>query len=182
LKFHLFDIDRRKTITNCSYSLAYLFGVRFAKLSQDFNSAFVNSTTVENVATTINYDAGGLRFGMNGKLRSSTSGMMLYGQAVGSLLAGRFKSSYTQTDSYDGVVAYSSRNDDSIVPILDLELGFGWASQNDRWELRAGYLFSAWYNVVSNERFIQSVQNTQAGDIRDTLTFDGLVARAEFRF
>ena len=182
LKFHLFDIDRRRTITNCSYTLAYLFGVRFANLSQDFNSDFVNSTTIENVATSINYDAGGLRFGLDGKLRSSTSGLMLYGQAVGSLLAGRFKSSYTQTDNFRGVVVYSSRNDDSIVPILDLELGFGWASRNDRWELHLGYRFSAWYNVVSNERFIQSVQNTRAGDIRDTLTFDGLVVRAEFRF
>jgi hypothetical protein len=182
LKFHLFDIDRRKMITDCSCSLAYLFGVRFAKLTRDFNSTYTNSIDVENVATTINYDAAGLRFGLDGKVRSSTSGLMLYGQAIGSLLAGRFKSSYTQTDKYRGTVAYSSRNDDSIVPILDFELGVGWASRNDRWELRAGYMFSAWYNVVSNEQFIQSVQNTQAGDIRDTLTFDGLVARAEFRF
>jgi hypothetical protein len=182
LRFHLLDFDRRRIVTDCSYTLGYLFGVRFARLEQEFDSVFVNSTTVEQVATKINFDGAGFRAGLDGEVHASTNGLMLYGQAIGSLLTGRFSSEYAQTDNFQGVVANSSRKDNGLVPILDLEFGLGWTGRNDRWELRAGYLFSAWYNVVSNEAYIRSVQNSQTGDIRDTLTFDGLVARAEFRF
>ncbi len=68
------------------------------------------------------------------------------------------------------------------MPILDLELGLGWRGPRDRWRFSAGYLFSAWFNVVSNEEFIRTVQSGQMHGVDDTLTFDGLVARAELRF
>jgi hypothetical protein len=43
-------------------------------------------------------------------------------------------------------------------------------------------LFSAWYNVVTTEPFINGVRNGYSGDISETLTFDGLNAGVEFRF
>jgi hypothetical protein len=181
-EFHFLDVDRKTNVTDCGYTLDYILGLRLANMDQGFGSEFSNSTTVENVKTSINYDGAGFKLGLNGQLHSSRNRMLIYGRGTASFLAGRFSSSYTQTDSFDGVVVNSTRNDDSVVPILDLEMGVGWTSRSDRWHLRLGYLFNAWYNVVSNEAFIESVQNAQAGDIRDTLTFDGLVTRAEFRF
>ena len=182
LEFHLLDVDRKTNVSNCSYTLDYILGLRLANMNQDFSSQFVNSTTTENVSTSIDYDGAGFKLGLNGELHSSRNRMRIYGRGTATFLAGRFHSAYTQTDSIRGTVVSSSRNDDSVVPVLDLEMGIGWASQNDRLQLRLGYLFNAWYNVISNEKFIDSVQNARAGDVRDTLTFDGLVTRAEFRF
>jgi hypothetical protein len=182
LEFHLLDIERRANPVDCGYQLNAILGARFARLEQDFGARFTNSTTVEDVGTEINFDGGGFKLGLDGQLQSPRNRLLLYGRGTASFLAGTFRSSYVQNDSFRGVVAQSSRSDDSIVPILDLEMGIGWTSRQDRWQLRLGYLFNAWYNVVSNERLIHSVQQAQAGDIRDTLTFDGLVARAEFRF
>ncbi len=182
VEFHLLDVDRKTNVTNCGYTLDYILGLRFANMKQHFDSRFVNSTTVEDVDTSIKYDGAGFKLGVNGQLHSTRNGLRIYGRSSATFLAGRFHSSYTQTDSFSGVVVHSTRNDDSIVPVLDLEMGLGWASRNDRWQIQLGYLFNAWYNVIGNENFINSVQNAQAGDVRDTLTFDGLVTRAEFRF
>ena len=81
-----------------------------------------------------------------------------------------------------GVLVSTSQNDDRIVPILDIELGLGWTSATERWRLSAGYLFSAWYNVVGAPEFIQAVHAARFDDVSDSLTFNGLVARAELRF
>ena len=51
-----------------------------------------------------------------------------------------------------------------------------------RVQLTAGYVFSAWFNTVKTQEFIRSVQQNDFLDLGDTLTFDGLVARAELRF
>ena len=183
LEFHILDVDRKTNVTNCAYTLDYILGLRLANMNQDFSSQFVNSTTVETVKTSIDYDGAGFKLGLDGQLHSRRNRMRIYGRGSATFLAGRFSSSYTQTDSITGgTVVYSTRFDDSVVPVQDLEMGFGWASRDERWQLRLGYLFNAWYNVISNENFIDSVQNAQAGDVRDTLTFDGLVTRAEFRF
>jgi hypothetical protein len=182
MEFHFLDVDRKANVADCGYKLDYILGLRFANMNQGFGSQFSNSTTVENVNTSIKYDGAGFKLGLDGQLHSSRNRMLIYGRGAASFLAGRFSSSYTQTDSFSGVVVNSTRLDDSIVPILDLEMGIGWTSRDDRWHVRLGYLFNAWYNVISNENFIESVQNAQAGDVRDTLTFDGLVTRAEFRF
>jgi hypothetical protein len=182
LEFHLLDLERRANLVDCGYTLNTILGARYANLQQEFGAQFTSSTTLEEVSTAINFDGGGFKLGLDGQLHSSRNRLLLYGRAAATFLAGRFRSDYTQTDSFRGVVVHSTRKDDSIVPMLDLEMGVGWTSREDRWHMRLGYLFSAWYNVVANEPFIHSVQHAQAGDIRDTLTFDGLVARAEFRF
>jgi hypothetical protein len=40
-------------------------------------------------------------------------------------------------------------------------------------------MFSEWTNVVDTSAFINAVQNNQYGDVRDNLTFSGLVTRLE---
>ena len=48
--------------------------------------------------------------------------------------------------------------------------------------ITGGYLFSGWYNVVRSSDFIRGVQNNNFAGLSDTLSFDGLVTRLEFRF
>ncbi|NIP86321.1 MAG: hypothetical protein GTO03_12445, partial [Planctomycetales bacterium] len=136
--------------------------------------------------THIDFDGAGIRLGLEGEFPAQHSGFWAYAKGHASFLAGDFKSSYRQTNrpmvGPPAVLVSTSRKDERIVPILDLELGLGWRGPRDRWRFSAGYLFSAWFNVVSNEEFIRTVQSGQMHGVDDTLTFDGLVARAELRF
>ena len=67
--------------------------------------------------------------------------------------------------------------------MLDLELGVGWTSCGGRLHLAAGYLFSAWLNTLQTDEWIDAVNANRFTDVGDdTMTFDGLTARAEYRF
>ena len=159
-----------------------VLGARYADLEQDFNARFTNTTTIEDVAASIRFEGGGIRTGLEGEWRSTTTGLLLYGRGLASFVAGSFRSSFVQQNNIAGVLVSTSQSEDRIVPILDIELGVGWLSPRERWRISAGYLFSSWHNIVSTPEYIQAVHAAQFDDMRDTLTFDGFVARVEFRF
>jgi len=182
IDFDLADVEYRHYFADGRYSLVFVAGARYAHLEQDFDSRFTNVTTIEDVSTRIRFDGGGIRTGLEGEWRSATTGLLVYARGLASFVAGRFRSSFTQQDNFAGVVVNTSQKDDRIVPILDLELGLGWRGPRDHLRLSAGYLFSAWYNVVSTPEFIRAVHGAQFDNVSDTLTFDGFVARAEVRF
>lgn len=66
--------------------------------------------------------------------------------------------------------------------MLDLEIGLGWASSDGSWCATAGYMFSGWFNTVNSDEFIQAVQTNNSVDVSDSLGFDGLVVRTEYRY
>jgi len=72
--------------------------------------------------------------------------------------------------------------EDRVVTILDAELGLGWQSVGGGLRLTAGYTFSGWFNVINTDDFIRAVRRNDSVSVSDTLTFDGLVFRAELRF
>ena len=135
------------------------------------------------MTTQIDFDGGGIRAGLNGDVISET-GLFGYANGYASFIAGEFRSTFRQTDAaaMPTVIATTTRSDDRVVPILDLEIGVGWQSPTAAWRVTAGYLFSAWFNVVSTDDFIQAAHTAQFGGLSDTLTFDGLAARLDFRF
>jgi len=179
------------------YFARWLVGLRYGSLEQGFTSTLTNANMSETVATDVNFHGGGFGIGLAaervlGRLCCQSrppmcctprAGFALYGRALASFLAGRFRTSYSQSDSLiPGPIVLAGWEDDRMVPILDIELGASWTSPRERWHLWAGYLFSAWYNVVTTEPFINGVRNGYSGDISETLTFDGLNAGVEFRF
>ena len=83
---------------------------------------------------------------------------------------------------FDPVVVNTDWEIGRVVPILDLELGGGWCSPKGRVRLSAGYVISAWFNTVKTQDFIDAVQQNVFRDVSSTISFDGLVARAELRF
>ncbi len=182
VKMRLGDIDYRRVFVEDWYRWDFLVGARYARLDQDFRSEFTNSTTTEVVDASANFEGGGIRFGTRGDWRSSQHGFFIYAQATTSFVAGQFSSSYSQTDSFLGVVANTSRKDDRIINLTDAELGLGWHSQDRRWWFSGGYLFNTWSDIVSNAGMIRTAQATSFTPIRDRLTFDGLAARGELRF
>lgn len=186
VKMRLGDIDYRRVFVEDWYRWDFFVGARYANLDQKFRAEFMNATRTETVDTEVKFDGGGVRFGTRGDWRSSQHGFFIYAQATTSFIAGQFNSRYAQTDTpsggASGLVANLSRKDDRIINLTDAELGLGWHSPTQRWWFSAGYLFNTWSDVVNTAGLIRTAQANSFTPIRERLTFDGLVARAELRF
>lgn len=192
VKMRLGDIEYRRVYLEDWYRWDFLVGARYAGLDQRFRAEFTNATPrTAMVDADVKFDGGGIRFGTRGDWRSSQHGFFIYAQATTSFIAGQFSSRFTQMDSVGGLVANTSRKDDRIINLTDAELGVGWHSPSHRWWFSAGYLFNTWSDVVNTAGVIRNAQANVASaalgtsfftPIRERLTFDGLVARAELRF
>lgn len=181
--FELVDLDYRLGFDfGPSQRLYYLVGVRYAGLQQDFDSLFSNTTTIETVDTRIGFDGGGIRVGVEGQSYARRTGVMIYGRGTASVVGGEFQTAYAQTDDSAGTLVFTNWESERVVPILELEAGVGWIGPRGHWRFRAGYTFSAWYNVVRTAEFIQAVRSANFVGMHDTVTFDGLIARAELRY
>ena len=184
IDFDLIDADYRALLV-CeeNYVVEYLIGARYARLDQDFRATFVNGGTTEHVTTGIGFDGIGIRLGVEGERRSDCFGLLAYGRAEASLLAGSFHAGYSQVEDFmPDPWVNTGFEAQRIVPILELEVGVGWTGPRERLRLTAGYMMSVWYNAVTTAEFIQAVQTNSFVGLSDTLTFDGVVARVELRF
>ena len=108
--------------------------------------------------------------------------MRAYGKGSAAFLVGQFRTSYVQINEFGGTEANTALTNDRIVPLLDMELGLAWLSRGQRFRLSGGYMVSAWFNSITSSAWISSVQNSSYNPGSETITFDGLVARAELRF
>ncbi|MGI9458040.1 MAG: Lpg1974 family pore-forming outer membrane protein, partial [Aeoliella sp.] len=185
---NMVDIDYRRTLADNWLRTSYFVGGRYVNMDQSFSARFTGGVapgpSMQNVATQVDFNGGGIRMGLTADLATPQSGFFGYANGFASFIAGEFQSSFRQTDgaAMPIVVATTSRTDDRVVPILDIELGVGWQSQSGAWRFTAGYLFSAWFNVVSTDEFIRAAHTAQFGSLSDTLTFDGLSTRVDWRF
>jgi hypothetical protein len=166
------------------YAVRWLAGVYYAHLNQDLHTEFnITGTTV--VDTHINFDGAGPRIGLDGECLACKN-LYLYGRGTANLVAGHFTGSFTQDNVFAGNQGNITFRDDRVVPILDLELGIGWVSPKGHVRVMAGYTVAAWFNSLLTPEFINAVQTnnfTHQGDnLSNTLWFDGLLARVEFRF
>lgn len=182
VKMRLGDLEYRRVFVDDWYRWDFLVGGRYAGLDQTFRSVFTNATTTETVDANVDFEGGGIRFGTRGDWRSCNHGWFIYAQATTSFIAGQFRSRYTQTDSFLGTVANTSRKDDRIINLTDIELGLGWHSKSRRWWFSTGYMFNTWSDMVNSAGVIRTAQATSFTPIRERLTFDGLTARGELRF
>ena len=164
------------------YVVNYRVGARYARLEQEFGVLFTTND-FETVATDIDFDGGGLGLGFEAERYACFSRLHVYAKGNASLLAGQFRVDLEQTSgNFSPLVVDTDWEGGRVVPMLDIEVGAGWTSANDCLHLRAGYVFNAWYNTVKTENFVHAVQHSNFLDIEDRLSFDGLVARAEWRF
>lgn len=163
------------------YVLNYLIGGGYAGLEQRFHSQYaVNGQ--ETVWNHIQFNGGGIRIGFDGERHACNCGLLLYAKGTASFMAGEFSVWHAQGQAYDASVVNTEWKAGRIVPILDLELGVGWTSPKGCCRVTAGYMVSAWYNTVTNDTFMDAVQRNNFVNLSDTLTFDGLTSRIEWRF
>ena len=97
-------------------------------------------------------------------------------------MAGDFRAQYVQVQPDQLPSVDATWEAGRVVSMLDLELGGGWASPDGRFRVTAGYMVSGWFNVVKNSSWIRAVQTNDFTGLSDTISFDGVVLRSEFRF
>jgi len=184
--FQLIDIDYEVIADRRDlFWIGYSLGARYGQLRQDFSATFPfeppDGTTTLN--TSAGFDGVGPRFGIHGeRCLFAGSGLRAYGKGSAAFLVGEFRTTYLQQNEFGGTEANTSLSNDRIVPLLDLELGLAWLSRGQRFRLSGGYMVSAWFNSITSSAWISSVQNQTFDPGSETITFDGLVARAEVRF
>lgn len=189
IDFDLIDLDYRRAWWDDDLgNLNWVVGLRGGQLEQNFSSVFTDSLVppVINevaVSTDIDFSGVGLHLGVEGERYATRLPFLVYAKCSGSLMAGEFDASYQQTvQAGANFGVNTSWTAGRIVPTFDLELGTGFFCCNGSLRATAGYLFSAWTNVVKTEDFIHAVQTNDFRDMNDTMTFDGLVVRVEGRF
>ncbi len=182
IDFQIADVDYR-CVFCCGpqHALAYFGGVKYVHLEQEFAAQYAVLGT-ELVNSRINFDGGGFRLGLEGERRGRALGLLVYGRAAANFVAGEFHADYLQRDASRGVVVNTQLTESRLITILDLELGVGWTTSDDRFRVTVGYMVSGWLNTVQTDEWIQGVQNNQFGNLSDTLTFDGFTTRVEMRF
>lgn len=183
VQYKTIDLDYRHLLcSDCIYRVNYVAGVRWLHYEDSLGAQYTSPSRVENVLASNDFDGFGLRGGFEGEWGGQQGGIFGYGKAIGGAVAGRMRSSYQQSNNFEGVVVSTSREDDRIVPTVEVEVGVGWRSRNQRWRLSAGYNITAVFNVASANSLVNSIQTARYNDNQDTFTLDGLVARLEFAF
>lgn len=181
LGFRLFDLQYKSLISGGdNHFLNYIVGVRYAHLDQDFVATYtINGATT--VDSEIDFNGFGPRFGLDGE-RLLCGGLFLYGRGFLSILMGEFDVEYMQSNVFAGQQAFTGFNDDRVVPVIEFELGGGWQSECGTYRVSAGYHFASWFNAITTQSTIASLKTNSFADIDQTITFDGLAARAEIRY
>gem|GEM_PF-976426 len=181
IDFQFIDAAYRHILYGGSdYAINYFFGFRYGTLDQDFQGNFTitGRTTVN---SEVDFHGFGPRLGLEGE-RNLGKGMLIYSRGAANFLAGEFHGDYLQTNIAAGSQARLSYDDDRIVSLLELELGVGWENCCGNFRVTAGYYIGAWFNSLTTAGFINGVQNNNFTDVDETLSFDGLTARAEYRY
>ena len=186
VELRMLDIDYRRM--TCCCCLEVLLGIRLGQLEQDLHAEYSQDPTAfRNAWSDIDFEGAGVRVGLMREFRRPCSGCLLYTRGTASFLAGEFEADFLQI-SDDALPADPPIESDTswdsarIVPVLDLEVGVGWEGPSGRLRLTAGYLVSAWFNIVTLDEFNTAIRAQELDNVSSTATFDGLAARAELRF
>jgi hypothetical protein len=185
IEFERVDFDYRRLFRQtCNTMVAFSVGLKYANLDQEFvfQEVLGVSTGLTTVATDIRFDGFGIGFGLDGERRSQCGGWLGYAKTGVSFVGGEYDATFRQTNQLGSSVIGNNVTDYRLVSILDAEIGIGWENScgNLRWT--AGYIVSAWYNTLTTETYVREVQQRQFGLADETLTFNGLTTRLEYRF
>jgi len=181
ISYDLIDIDfERLMYYDAAYHLSWVAGLRLAQQEQVLQVDLAGTGT-ERVDTDIDFEGIGPRLGLNGEAALNCH-WLVYCNLAASLVPGEFTADFQQSQSYDARVVDTSWKAGRIVTMWDLELGISRVSKCQNYRVNAGYMFSAWTNVVQTDEWINAVHANDFVDMSSTMTFDGLVARFEARF
>jgi hypothetical protein len=185
IDFQLFDLAYRHIWkATDTYAINWLAGFRYGEMGQELvaEQLMAVATGLDTVNVDVDFNGFGMMFGVDGERRSCQTGLMIYGRGVTSFLAGDWEGSYAQVNQFGGGIVANEYEDYRVTPVVELELGLGWASKCGRCRATAGYMTSAWYDAISTRSYVDAVRNTNYIDVDETITFSGLTTGIEVRF
>jgi hypothetical protein len=188
IDFQLAEVGMRRVWrSGASQVINWSVGARYGHLEQDFLQSGVfsgGSAGQIDTRTEIDFDGGGLLFGLDGERRFGCSGLSGYAKINVSPMTGRFHADYSmQNVSTDVLLALADWQDDRITTLLDYEAGLAFSCGTcDCFRISAGYTVFHWFNAVTTDSFINGVQADNYVDIEGPLSFSGFVTRAEVRW
>ncbi len=186
IDFQTADIEYRRLLAaGPRFALNYAVGARYAKLDQWFRQVgnFAPPTGTIQTTTNINFEGGGLKAGLDGMQRLGNTRFGVYAEGFLSLVFGTFRSDYEQFNvTTTSIQAASNWRDERVVPILEYEVGLNFTSRCGRWRWSSGYYTAFWFNAIATPEYVQAVQFADFVDLGETIAFDGLVTRLEFRY
>lgn len=179
------DIDYKCAIvSNDSLTLNWIAGARYAHLDQDLLATFQVAGT-STVDSHISFDGFGPRIGLEGQYRLKC-GFYGYANGTADLLVGQFRGSAEQRNVFVGLVGDTSVTANRLVPVLEMEIGAGWQTSCGRLRASAGYYVGSWHNTMTITSLHGGIGNknftTNGNNFRDSMVFDGVVLKFEFRF
>lgn len=181
INHNVVDVAIHNLFNYCEdYQLGWMLGTRYGQHEQILSADFAGSGT-ENVSTDIDFYGVGLRGGLEFE-RYVGCQWLVYANGYGGVLAGEFRASYLQTQSFDSRVVSTSWKAGRIVSNFDLELGAGRVSRCGNYRLSAGYVYSTWTNVVQTDEWIRAVHSNDFIGMDSAFTLDGVTARFEARY
>ncbi len=185
IDFQTADVDYRHVLTASDrFVLNYSLGGRYGKLEQSFTQVgdFTSPSARVETATNITFEGGGARLGLDFMQRLGNTRFGVYGNGFLSVLFGKFNSQFGQFDLTNTTVQAATTWDDKrVVPVLEYELGINFTTFGG-WRSSVGYYSAFWFNTVSTSQFVQAVQSANFVNLGETITFNGLVTRLEYRF
>lgn len=186
IDFQTADLEYRRLLAGgCRFALNYDIGVRYAKMNQSFwqIGQFSPPTGTIRTSTNSKFEGAGLRAGLDGQQRIGQSGWGIYGKTFINVLFGTANNNYDQFNlTTESTQANSNWADERVVPVWEYEVGINWTSRCGHWRFTTGYYTAFWFNSVTTSQYIQAVQTANYVNLGETVTFDGLVSRVEFRF
>jgi hypothetical protein len=181
IDYEAVDLDTRLLLwCNQSMALNAVMGSRWTQLDQDMAVGYlVNGET--RVISNCRFDGLGARFGFDGEYRAR-SGFGFYGTGVMSLMFGNARCRVSQTNTIAGPQMFTNDEYGRLVPIMELEFGGQWVSRGGGLRVKAGYMSSQWFNIVTVSDYVNGIRNHQFDDFSDTITFDGFTTGLELAF
>jgi hypothetical protein len=147
LDFQLADANYEALFINSDRRrIGLLAGAVYGQLQQDFSASYPFSPPegTTSVVMHVDFHGAGIQVGLEGEQRIWRKlGFCVYGRGMSRFLCGQFRSSYLQTNEFNGVEVTTSIKDARIVPLLDLEIGVSWISEGWRpplWRIHAEQL------------------------------------------
>lgn len=181
--FELVDLDARLILLEGhGFNLTGYAGARWAELDQLLTANYsINGGTIVNVGA--NYEGIGPRVGLEGYGPIGRWGFGYYARSDVSFLYGSSRGDFRQYQQNNPAnpQIFNEWKADRLSPVYELEVGFQWMGPRKHLRLSAGYMMSVWFNTITTEEIVQGLQDNQFDDLSDTMTFDGLTARVEFR-
>lgn len=181
IDYEAVDLDTRVLLWNSNtMAINAVGGARWTQLDQDLHVDYAINGLTE-VETHSRFDGIGARMGLDGEYRSA-SGFGAYGGGVLNLMFGNARIRHDQLDTINGPATFTNDEFGRLAPILELEFGGQWVSQNGTVRVRGGYMSSQWFNIVTVRDYANGLRDSQFDDFSDTITFDGFTGRVEVAF